>query len=95
LTRRNRFNKFIRPQLQTHQFNDFIMSDAQAAQVTENGVPPTTQEKVEETLGFKARVSPFILPPVLIAPQVFAGNLAYSTTEDGLKAFFDPVKDDV
>ncbi|KAF7776086.1 hypothetical protein Agabi119p4_4479 [Agaricus bisporus var. burnettii] len=52
------------------------MSDAQAAQVTENGVPPTTQE---ETPGFK----------------VFAGNLAYSTTDEGLKAFFDPVIGDV
>ncbi|KAF5364145.1 hypothetical protein D9756_000554 [Leucocoprinus leucothites] len=56
------------------------MSDAQDAQVTENGVPPTAQDTVvEETPGFK----------------VFAGNLAYSTTDDGLKAFFDPVKDDV
>lgn len=54
------------------------MSDAQAAQVTENGVPPT-QEKVEEAPGFK----------------VFAGNLAYSTTDDGLKAFFAPVQSDV
>lgn len=27
--------------------------------------------------------------------QVFAGNLAYTTTEDGLKAFFAPVKDDM
>jgi len=55
------------------------MSDAQAAPVTENGAPPTTQDQVEETPGFK----------------VFAGNLAYSTTDEGLKAFFDPVKDDV
>jgi len=56
------------------------MSDAPAAQVTENGVPPTTQDKVvEETPGFK----------------VFAGNLAYSTTDDGLKAFFAPVASDI
>lgn len=27
--------------------------------------------------------------------QVFAGNLAYSTTDDGLKAFFAPVAADM
>ena len=27
--------------------------------------------------------------------QVFAGNLAYSTTDDGLKAFFAPVVADM
>ncbi|KAF5370122.1 hypothetical protein D9758_001225 [Tetrapyrgos nigripes] len=52
------------------------MSDAPAAQVTENGAPPATQE---EAPGFK----------------VFAGNLAYSTTDDGLKAFFAPVQSDI
>ena len=31
------------------------MSDAPAAPVTENGVPPAAQEKVEETPGFKVR----------------------------------------
>ncbi|EPT03556.1 hypothetical protein FOMPIDRAFT_1040339 [Fomitopsis schrenkii] len=56
------------------------MSDAPAAPVTENGVPPATEEKVvEETPGFK----------------VFAGNLAYSTTDDGLKEFFAPVASDI
>ncbi|TFY69928.1 hypothetical protein EVJ58_g157 [Rhodofomes roseus] len=56
------------------------MSDAPAAPVTENGVPPATEEKiVEETPGFK----------------VFAGNLAYSTTDEGLKAFFAPVASDI
>jgi len=55
------------------------MSDAPAASVTENGVPPVTQDKPEEALGFK----------------VFAGNLAYSTTDDGLKAFFAPVQSDI
>jgi len=55
------------------------MSDAQAAPVTENGVPPVAQEKVEEAPGFK----------------VFAGNLAYSTTDEGLKAFFAPVASDI
>ncbi|KIY49526.1 RNA-binding domain-containing protein [Fistulina hepatica ATCC 64428] len=54
------------------------MSDALAAQVTENGAPPVTQDKVEEP-GFK----------------VFVGNLAYATTDDGLKTFFAPLKDDV
>lgn len=55
------------------------MSDAPAAPVTENGVPPAAQEKVEEAPGFK----------------VFAGNLAYSTTDEGLKAFFAPVQEDI
>jgi len=55
------------------------MSDAQAAPVTENGVPPVAQEKVEETPGFK----------------VFAGNLSYSTTDEGLKTFFAPVASDI
>jgi len=55
------------------------MSDAQAATVTENGVSPAEQDKVEETPGFK----------------VFAGNLAYSTTDDGLRAFFAPVESDI
>ncbi|KAF5393759.1 hypothetical protein D9757_000189 [Collybiopsis confluens] len=52
------------------------MSDALAAQVTENGAPPATQE---EASGFK----------------VFAGNLAYTTTDEGLKAFFAPVESDI
>ncbi|KAJ3482598.1 hypothetical protein NLJ89_g12129 [Agrocybe chaxingu] len=55
------------------------MSDAPAAPVTENGVPPVAQEKVEEAPGFK----------------VFAGNLAYTTTDEGLKAFFAPVASDI
>jgi RNA recognition motif-containing protein len=56
------------------------MSEAPAAQVTENGVPPATQGKtVQEAPGFK----------------VFAGNLAYSTTDEGLKAFFAPVQSDI
>jgi len=54
------------------------MSDAPAAPVTENGVPPVTQEKTEVP-GFK----------------VFAGNLAYSTTDEGLKTFFAPVQSDI
>jgi len=52
------------------------MSDAVRRPVTENGVPPPTQE---DTPGFK----------------VFAGNLAYSTTDEGLKAFFAPVQSDI
>jgi RNA recognition motif-containing protein len=55
------------------------MSDAPAAPVTENGAPPVTQDKPEEAPGFK----------------VFAGNLAYSTTDEGLKAFFAPVQSDI
>lgn len=53
------------------------MSDAPAAQLTENGVPPT--QVIEEAPCFK----------------VFAGNLAYSTTDEGLRAFFAPVQDDI
>lgn len=41
--------------------------------------PAAAAPVVEETPGFK----------------VFAGNLAYSTTDDGLKAFFAPVASDV
>ncbi|KIJ19928.1 hypothetical protein PAXINDRAFT_67701 [Paxillus involutus ATCC 200175] len=56
------------------------MSDAQAASVTENGVPPATQDAViEEAPAFK----------------VFAGNLAYSTTDEGLNTFFAPVQSDM
>jgi len=53
------------------------MSDAPAAPVTEQGVPPATQ--TEEVPSFK----------------VFIGNLAYSTTDEGLKAFFEPVQNDI
>ncbi|KAI6105742.1 hypothetical protein F5141DRAFT_1189526 [Pisolithus sp. B1] len=56
------------------------MSDAQAAQVTENGVPPAAQDLViEEAPTFK----------------IFVGNLAYSTTEEGLRSFFAPVQSDI
>lgn len=54
------------------------MSEAQAAPVTENGVPPVTQEKPEDP-GFKA----------------FVGNLAYSTTDEGLKTFFAQFQSDI
>jgi len=55
------------------------MSDAPAASVAENGAAPATQEKVEESPGTK----------------VFVGNLAYSTTDEGLKAFFAPVQSEI
>ncbi|KAF9483996.1 RNA-binding domain-containing protein [Pholiota conissans] len=55
------------------------MSDAQAAPVTENGVHPVAQEKVEEAPGHK----------------VFVGNLAYATTDEGLKALFAPFASDI
>ncbi|KIL68131.1 hypothetical protein M378DRAFT_158656 [Amanita muscaria Koide BX008] len=55
------------------------MSDAPAAPVTENGVPPAAQETVTETPEYK----------------VFAGNLSYSTTDEGLKAFFAPVQSEI
>jgi len=57
------------------------MSDAPAAPVPENGVPPVGQDSSTSTVapGFK----------------VFTGNLAYSTTDDGLRAFFEPVESDI
>jgi len=55
------------------------MSDAPAASANENGAPPVAQDKPEEVLGFK----------------VFAGNLAYSTTDEGLRTFFAPVQSDI
>jgi len=54
------------------------MSEALAAPVTENGVPPV-QELPAEAPGFK----------------VFAGNLAYSTTDEGLKTFFAPFQSEI
>lgn len=75
------------------------MSDAPAAPVNENGVPPAAQEKIEEAPGFKVRHSPLTWHDfahcILVYLQVFVGNLAYSTTDEGLKAFFAPVQDDV
>ena len=75
------------------------MSDAPAAPVTENGVPPAAQEKVEETPGFKVRITTILTwhktAHTTNPSQVFAGNLAYSTTDEGLKAFFAPVQDDM
>jgi len=56
------------------------MSDAPAAPVTENGVSPQTQQVItEEIPGHK----------------VFAGNLAYSTTDEALRAFFDAAASDI
>lgn len=55
------------------------MSDASPAPVTENGVSAETKAAPEETPGFK----------------VFAGNLAYSTTDEGLRAFFDSAATDI
>lgn len=75
------------------------MSEAPAAPVTENGVPPVAQEStVEETPGFKVRYTYLTWHDSLfisLPSQVFAGNLAYSTTDDGLKAFFAPVEKDM
>jgi hypothetical protein len=76
------------------------MSDAPAAPVTTNGVLPSTQEKTEEVPSFKVEnffhciPLPFILTFEL-SIKVFAGNLAYSTTDEGLKAFFAPVHNDM
>ncbi|KIK90992.1 hypothetical protein PAXRUDRAFT_655080 [Paxillus rubicundulus Ve08.2h10] len=79
LTRRNWFiNRSSLPKFPL--VHPLEMSDAQAASVTENGVPPATQDAViEEATAFK----------------VFAGNLAYSTTGEGLSAFFAPVQSDI
>ena len=71
------------------------MSDAPAAIVTENGVPPVPQ--VEEAPAFKVPSHPPSFPSSSPShpSQVFAGNLAYSTTDEGLKAFFAPVQNDM
>jgi len=72
------------------------MSDAPAAPVTEQGVPPATQ--TEEAPSFKVIGYPLLLvlhPLSISFIQVFIGNLAYSTTDEGLKAFFEPVQNDV
>ena len=75
------------------------MSDAPAAPVTENGVPPAAQEKVEETPGFKVRICTALTWHATTDHthllQVFAGNLAYVTTDEGLKTFFAPVQADM
>jgi hypothetical protein len=72
------------------------MSDAPAAPVTEQGVPPATQ--TEEAPSFKVTYCP-LLPALQRLSrsiiQVFIGNLAYSTTDEGLKAFFEPVQSDM
>jgi hypothetical protein len=72
------------------------MSDAPAASVTENGVPPVTQDSVQEAPGFKVLYAFISLSSSsLILKKVFTGNLAYSTTDEGLKAFFAPVQSDM
>jgi len=57
------------------------MSDAPAAPAPENGVPPVAEDSRT--------------PAVTPGFKVFAGNLAYSTTDEGLKAFFAPVESDI
>ena len=72
------------------------MSDAPAAPITEQGEPPATQ--TEEVPSFKVICYPvsLALHPISISfTQVFIGNLAYSTTDEGLKAFFEPVQNDM
>ncbi|KAG9317201.1 hypothetical protein JVU11DRAFT_1394 [Chiua virens] len=75
------------------------MSDAQAAHVTENGVPPATQDLIEEAPGFKVQrpsdPQSAVSFPLPLSFQVFAGNLAYSTTDEGLETFFAPVQSDI
>ena len=70
------------------------MSDAPAAPVTEQGAPPVTQS--EEVPSFKVtRIPSCCHFPPSNTSQVFVGNLAYSTTDEGLKAFFEPVQSDM
>ena len=74
------------------------MSDAPAANVPVNGAPPVAQEKIEEAPGFKVCfMSICVANPILISSfiQVFVGNLAYVTTDEGLKAFFAPVQSEM
>jgi hypothetical protein len=71
------------------------MSNAQAATVTENGVPSVPQE---ENPGFKVFLCFYSIISTIshfLSQKVFAGNLAYTTTDDGLKAFFAPVQSDM
>jgi RNA recognition motif-containing protein len=56
------------------------MSEAPAPVPVTNGAPVEEQTKaIEEAPGFK----------------VFAGNLSYATTDEGLRTFFAPVADDI
>jgi RNA recognition motif-containing protein len=76
------------------------MSDAPAAPVPESGVPPVAQDSETPvvTPGFKVIQFPILFPlSPLNSPrnQVFAGNLAHSTTDEGLRAFFAPVQGDM
>ena len=71
------------------------MSDAQAATVPENRVPSVSQE---ENPGFKVFFYfHFTLSTIshTLSHKVFAGNLSYTTTDDGLRAFFAPVQSDM
>jgi len=74
LTRNNRFSSTTRSYKKKP--TSSFMSNAQAAIVTDTGVPSVS---LEEHPSF----------------EVFAGNLAYTTTDDGLKAFFAPVQSDI
>lgn len=97
MTRRNRF-PFILPTKPNQSTPKFItMSDAQAAPVTENGVPSVAQDKVEEAPGHKVcyYCSLVGVPWPHPASQVFVGNLAYATTDEGLKALFAPFASDM
>lgn len=76
------------------------MSDAPAAPAPENGVPPVAQDSRTSTVapGFKVSQSSTtfrFFVPKFPPNQVFAGNLAYSTTDEGLKDFFAPVENDM
>jgi hypothetical protein len=53
------------------------MSDAPAAQLTENSVP--LMQVIKKIPSFK----------------VFTGNFTYSTMDEGLRAFFAPVQNDI
>lgn len=71
------------------------MSNAQAATVTENGVQSVSRE---DNSGFKVFFyfySTLSAISYIFSQKVFAGNLAYTTTDDGLKAFFAPVQSDM
>lgn len=71
------------------------MSNAQAAPVTENGVSSVPQDEIPGCKVFLYFYSTISTISYNLSQKVFAGNLAYTTTDEGLKAFFAPVQSDM
>ena len=71
------------------------MSDAQAASVPENDAPSVPQEDFSGVKVFLCFYSTLSKISHILSQKVFAGNLAYTTTDEGLRSFFSPVKSDM